>query len=50
MPEPPLQEVIDYISQMTIADLLELLTAIRIQLVSRGVRDDLFLDTKCTKP
>jgi|TARA_B100001250_G_scaffold213187_1_gene182847 hypothetical protein len=50
MPEPPLQEVIDYVSQMTIADLLKLLTAIRIQLISRGVRDDAILDTGWTKP
>ena len=50
MPEPPLQEVIDYVSQMTIADLLKLLTAIRIQLISRGVSDDAILDTGWTKP
>ena len=50
MPEPPLQEIMDHISQRTVVELLELQTAIRLHLVSRGFRDDLVLDTKWTKP
>ena len=50
MPEPPLQEIIDHVSQLTIDDLLELLTAIRLQLFSRGVREDLFRKGDYTKP
>ena len=50
MPEPPLQEIVDHISQRTIVELLELQTMIRLTLVSRGVRDDLVLDTGWTKP
>ena len=50
MPEPPLQEIFDHISQRTIVELLELQTMIRLTLVSRGVGDDLVLDTRWTKP
>ena len=50
MPEPPLQEIIDHISQRSIVELLELQTTIRLHLVSRGFRDDLVLDTGWTKP
>ena len=50
MPAPPLQEVLDHVSQMKINDLLELLTAVRLQLFSRGVREDLFIDRGCTRP
>ena len=50
MPEPPLQEIEDHISQRTTTELLELATYIRLTLISRGVRDDLFIDTECTKP
>jgi len=50
MPEPPLQEIIDHISQRSIVELLELQTAVRLTLITRGVGDDLVLDTGWTKP
>ena len=50
MPEPPLQEIVDHISQRTIAELLELQMMIRLTLISRGAGDDLVLDTGFTKP
>ena len=50
MPEPPLQEIFDHVSQRTIIELLELQTMIRLTLLSRGVEDDLVFDTGWTKP
>lgn len=50
MPEPPLQEIEDHISQRTITELLQLQTMIRLTLISRGVADDAVLDTGWIKP
>jgi len=50
MPEPPFEEIVDYVSQLTISKLFELLTVIKLQLIARGVREDLFREGGYTKP